>query len=63
MQGADDVFNLATGKALGQQTGKFFAGHGMVPPPAVAQDQAARQRLWKVMEKQTGASYTLSKSA
>jgi len=54
------VFNLATGKALGQQTGKFFAGHGVLQSPAIAQDKSARQRLWKIMEEQTGATYSLS---
>ena len=52
MQGADDVFNLATGDALGQQTGKFFAGRGVMQQPAVAEDSSARQQLWSLMEGQ-----------
>lgn len=57
MQSADDVFKLATSKELGQQTGGFFAGGGIVQMPAIAMDAAARQRLWRVMTEQTGASY------
>ncbi|DBA80508.1 TPA: hypothetical protein ACH3X1_007778 [Trebouxia sp. C0004] len=45
-KGADDVFNLATGDAVGQQTGKFFAGHGVMQQPAVAEDSSARI-LWR----------------
>ena len=57
MQSADDVFKLATSKELGQQTGCFFAGGGIVQMPAIGKDAAARQRLWTVMTEQTGALY------
>ena len=57
MQSADDVFKLAVSKELGQQTGGFFAGGGIVQMPTIARDAAARQRLWRVMTEQTGASY------
>ena len=60
VQGADDVFNLATGDALGQQTGKFFAGRGVMQQPAVAEDSSARQQLWSLMEGQTSAEFILS---
>lgn len=62
-KGADDVYNLATGDALGQQTGLFFAGHGVVQQPAVAEDSRARQQLWHLMEEQTSAEYSLSGSS
>lgn len=55
---ADDVFNLATSAQLGQQTGKFFAGRGILQSPTVAQDQGARKRLWRLMKEQTGAEYS-----
>lgn len=60
MQGADDVFILATGDALGQQTGKFLAGRGVMQQPAVAEDSSARQQLWSLMEEQTSAEFILS---
>ncbi len=63
MQGADDVFNLATGDVLGQQTGIFFAGRGVMQQPAVAEDSTAKQQLWTLMEEQTSAEYSLSGSA
>lgn len=58
MQSADDVFKLATSPQLGQQTGKFYDGHGLVQMPAIAKDASARQRLWKIMTEQTKASYS-----
>jgi len=60
VQGADDVFNLVTGDALGQQTGKFFAERGVMQHPAVAEDSSARQQLWSLMEEQTSAEFILS---
>ena len=58
MQSADDVYKLAISPELGQQTGQFYAGHGPVQMPAIANDAAARRRLWKTMKEQTGASYS-----
>lgn len=63
MQDANDVFNLATGDALGQQTGKFFAGRGVMQQPAVAEDPSAKRQLWNLMEEQTSAEYSLSGSS
>jgi len=63
VQGADDVFKLATGDVLGQQTGSFFAGRGVMQQPAVAEDSTAKQQLWTLMEEQTSAEYSLSGSA
>ena len=63
VQGADDVFNLATGVALGQQTGNFFAGRGVMQQPAVAEDSSARQQLWSLMEEQTSSEYSLPGSS
>lgn len=57
VQTADDVFNLATSKELGQQTGCFIAGSGILQMPAIARDSAARQHLWRLMTEQTGALY------
>ena len=60
MQGADAVFNLGTGDALGQLTRKFFAGRGVMQQPAVAENSSARQQLWSLMEEQTSAEFILS---
>ena len=57
VQTADDVYNHLTDKQLGQHTGGWYIGGHTNPEPPVAQDPAARQRLWKLMQQQTGASY------
>ena len=57
LQGADEVFNYASGDALGQQTGKFFADGNVHDVPGPAQDKNMLQQLWTIMQQQTGAQY------
>lgn len=57
-QGADDVFNFATGKESGQQSGIFYVNGQVANQPAVAQDKKMLQQLWKIMEQQTGAQFS-----
>ena len=58
LQGADDVFDFATGKESGQQSGIFYVNGQVANQPAVAQDKSMLQQLWKIMEQQTGAQFS-----
>ena len=57
VQTADDVYNHISDNTLAQRTGNWYMSGHIHPQPPVAQDPAARQRLWKLMQQQTGASF------
>ena len=54
IEDADDELWLATAPELEGVTGKYYVGKRQRTMPAVVRDAAARQRLWELLEKQTG---------
>lgn len=59
MQDANYEFKLATDPALAGVSGCYYVGGRQSRSPGPAYDAAARQRLWRVLEEQTGARWSM----
>lgn len=51
---ADDELWVATAPELERVTGQYFVGKRKRSMPPVVRDASARQRLWTLLEQQTG---------
>ena len=52
------MFNLSTGRLLGEDTGKFFDGQGLMDyKPSSSLDQTLLRRLFEIMQEQAGAKF------
>ncbi|GAB4819322.1 hypothetical protein N2152v2_006368 [Parachlorella kessleri] len=56
-KGASDALVVATDPHLNRVSGAFFVSKCSWPSPQVSYDQELQQRLWRVLEEQTGAVY------
>ena len=57
MQDANYEYKLATDPSLAETTGQYFTGGRQSRSPSESHDQTIRQKLWKIMEEQTGITY------
>lgn len=57
MQDANYEYKLATDPSLAETTGQYFVGGRQSRSPSESHDQTIRQKLWKIMEEQTGITY------
>lgn len=54
---ANHELYLATSPDVANTTGQYFVSDRPRRMPGIAQDVSARQRLWKILEEQTGGKY------
>lgn len=58
-QDANDELVIATDPRLATVTGSYFVSKASWPAPRAAYDADTQRRLWEVMERQTGARYSV----
>lgn len=58
-QDANYELKAATDPALASTSGEYFVGGRLARPPSIARDKAAQQRLWRLLEEQTGAQWSV----
>ena len=59
LQAANYELQAASDPALSGVSGAYFVGGRQTRAPAVAYDAAAQQRLWRLLEEQTGARWSV----
>ena len=57
LEQANDAFMVSADPALGKVTGKYFLGMRDTRMPRDATEAGPRQRLWQMLEQQTGFRY------
>ena len=57
LQDANYELYLATEPSLASVTGQYFVSNRKQRPAQVAQDKATRQRLWELLEQQSGQKF------
>ncbi|PRW20919.1 short chain dehydrogenase reductase family [Chlorella sorokiniana] len=56
---ANYELKAATDPALAGTSGEYFVGGRIARPPSIARDKAEQQRLWRLLEEQTGAKWSV----
>jgi hypothetical protein len=54
---ANHTYDLATSEALRSASGEYYVGGRVARPPSVAEDAQLQERLWRIWEQQTGATF------
>jgi len=62
-QEADDEFWAATDPYLQKITGKYFVNQKSRESPSASYNKEIQQRLWQLLEQQTGARFPVPESA
>ncbi|KAK9917710.1 hypothetical protein WJX75_007423 [Coccomyxa subellipsoidea] len=57
IEDANHELFLATSPAVANTTGKYFVSDRARSMPSIVQDAKTRQRLWNILEEQTGSSF------
>ena len=57
---ANNEFYLATSPDVAHITGEYFVNSRVTRPPSIACDVATQERLWKILEQQTGEKLDLA---
>ncbi len=57
IEDANHELYLATSPDLANTTGKYFVSDRARSMPSIVQDAKARQRLWSILEEQTGSTF------
>jgi hypothetical protein len=59
LQDAADEFTIATDPALECVSGEYFVGGRPRRAPAPSYERGVQRRLWRVLEEQTGAVWSI----
>lgn len=59
VQEADDEFWGVADPEVGRVTGKYYVNRKARLSPGVSYDKEMQERLWQLLEEQTGAHYTI----